>query len=142
MRETTVSSTLTVYHDGRFWVGVIEHVEDGCLRVGRIVFGPEPSNEELFVELVCKGWEGLVLSDSSGKAAPPEGRRNPKRRQRETARQSRGKGPSTKAQQVLAEQREMSAEHRRARARALRSERRNADYEARRQKAKRRHRGR
>ena len=28
MRKSEVSSTLTVYHDGQFWVGVVEHVEN------------------------------------------------------------------------------------------------------------------
>ena len=27
--QISVSPTLTVYHDGQFWVGQAEHVEDG-----------------------------------------------------------------------------------------------------------------
>ena len=40
--QISVSSTLTVYHDGQFWVGLAEHVEDGRYGVARIVFGEEP----------------------------------------------------------------------------------------------------
>ena len=29
MREIRVSSTLTVYHDGQFWVGTFERIENG-----------------------------------------------------------------------------------------------------------------
>lgn len=47
MRKTRVSSTLTVYFDGQFWVGMAELVEKGQLRACRIVFGAEPSNEEV-----------------------------------------------------------------------------------------------
>lgn len=43
MREIGVSSTLTVYHDGQFWVGVFERVEEGRLSARRVVFGTEPS---------------------------------------------------------------------------------------------------
>ena len=43
--QISVSSTLTVYHDGQFWVGLAEHVEDGRYGVARIVFGAEPSDE-------------------------------------------------------------------------------------------------
>ena len=43
--QISVSSTLTVYHDGQFWVGLAEHVEDGRYGAARIVFGAEPSNE-------------------------------------------------------------------------------------------------
>ena len=39
--QISVSSTLTVYHDGQFWVGLAEHVEDGRYGVARIVFGAE-----------------------------------------------------------------------------------------------------
>ena len=27
--QISVSSTLTIYHDGQFWVGLAEHVENG-----------------------------------------------------------------------------------------------------------------
>lgn len=45
--QISVSSTLTVYHDGQFWVGLAEYVEDGRYGVARIVFGAEPSDEEI-----------------------------------------------------------------------------------------------
>ena len=35
--QISVSSTLTVYHDGQFWVGLAEHVEDGRYGAARIV---------------------------------------------------------------------------------------------------------
>lgn len=38
MRKSEVSSTLTVYHDGQFWVGVVEHVEGGTLLFDGPVF--------------------------------------------------------------------------------------------------------
>ena len=37
--QISVSSTLTVYYDGQFWVGLAEHVEDGRYGVACIVFG-------------------------------------------------------------------------------------------------------
>ena len=45
--QISVSSTLTVYHDGQFWVGLAEHVEGGRYGAARIVFGAEPSDEEI-----------------------------------------------------------------------------------------------
>ena len=41
--QISASSTMIVYHNGRFWVGVAEHVEDGRYGAARIVFGAEPS---------------------------------------------------------------------------------------------------
>ena len=61
MRKSEVSSTLTVYHDGQFWVGVVEHVENGMLGVARLVFGAEPSNEEVYT-WVLERWTSLRLS--------------------------------------------------------------------------------
>lgn len=52
--QISVSSTLTLYHDGQFWVGIIERVEDDNLGVARIVFGAEPSDEEILQFVVEK----------------------------------------------------------------------------------------
>ena len=52
--QISVSSTLTVYHDGQFWVGLAERVEDGGYGVARIVFGAEPSDEEILRFVVNK----------------------------------------------------------------------------------------
>ena len=52
--QISVSSTLTVYHDGQFWVGLAEHVEDGRYSIARIVFGAEPSDEEILRFVVGK----------------------------------------------------------------------------------------
>ena len=54
----SVSSTLTVYHDGQFWVGLAEHVEDGRYGAARIVFGAEPSDEEI-LRFVVNKWAKL-----------------------------------------------------------------------------------
>ena len=42
--QVSVSSTLTVYHDGQIWVGLAEHVENGTYGVARIVFGAEEAD--------------------------------------------------------------------------------------------------
>ena len=58
--QISVSSTLTVYHDGQFWVGLAEHVEDGRYGAARIVFGAEPPNEEI-LRFVVNKWAKLSL---------------------------------------------------------------------------------
>ena len=58
--QISVSSTLTVYHDGQFWVGLAEHVEDGRYGVARIVFGAEPS-DEVILRFVTSEWEKLSV---------------------------------------------------------------------------------
>ena len=93
--QISVSSTLTVYHDGQFWVGLAEHVEDGRYGVARIVFGAEPSDEEILQFVVCK-WEKLSFFDGKpAEASKPA--KNPKRRAREAAKALKRPAVSTKA---------------------------------------------
>ena len=139
--QIRVSSTLTIYHDGQFWVGMFERVEGGRLSACRVVFGAEPSNEEI-QQLVCKGWCDLRFTESAVSAEVPKAADNPKRRQREAARELRQRGPSTKAQQAISEEREAMAEQRKAEARDRREQERQQQFELRQQKRKQKHRGR
>lgn len=85
--QISVSSTLTVYHDGQFWVGLAEHVEDGRYGAARIVFGAEPSNEE-----TCDSLQTNGRSSRSSATIQPR-RASPRRTQ---ATRSRG-GEGTQA---------------------------------------------
>ena len=114
--QISVSSTLTVYHDGQFWVGLAEHVEDGRCGVARIVFGDDPTE-----------------------ASKPA--KNPKRRAREASRALKQPAMGTKAQQTLASQREaMKRESARARSQR-RADEAEASFEQRKLKRKQKHRG-
>ena len=137
--QISVSSTLTVYHDGQFWVGLAERVEDGRYGAARIVFGTEPSDEEI-LQLVVGKWEKLsFFGDEPTEASKPA--RNPKRRAREAAKALKQPAMSTKAQQALANQREAmkrESAHARSRRRADEAE---ARFEQRKLKRKQKHRG-
>ena len=137
--QISVSSTLTVYHDGQFWVGLAEHVESGRYGVARIVFGAEPSDEEI-LRFVTSEWEKLsFFGDKATETSKPA--KNPKRRAREAAKALKGPAVSTKAQQALAAQREaMKRESAHVRSRR-RVEEADARYEQRKLKRKQKHRG-
>ena len=141
MREIRVSSTLTVYHDGQFWVGMFERVEEGRLSACRIVFGAEPSAEEI-QQLVCERWTELRFTEPIGCDEAPKVSQNPKRRQREAARELERRGPSTKAQQALSEAREAVALERRADSRERHEQEQRERFEKRQEKRKRKRRGR
>lgn len=137
--QISVSSTLTVYHDGQFWVGLAERVEGGRYGAARIVFGAEPSDEEILRFVVSK-WERLAFfGDEAAETKKPA--KNPKRRVREAAKALKRPAVSTKAQQALAAQREAM---KRGSAQA-RSQRRadevEARFEQRKLKRKQKHRG-
>ena len=137
--QISVSSALTVYHDGQFWVGLAEHVEGGRYGVARIVFGAEPSDEEILRFVVNKWAKLSFFGHDSTEASKPA--RNPKRRSREAAKALKQPAMGTKAQQALANQREtMKRESVRARSQR-RAEEADARFEQRRLKRKRKHRG-
>ena len=137
--QISVSSTLTVYHDGQFWVGLAEHVEDGRYGAARIVFGAEPSDEEI-LRFVASEWENLsFFGDDSTEASKPA--KNPKRRAREASKALKQPAMGTKAQQALAAQREaMKRESVRVR-KQRHAEKADARFEQRKLKRKRKHRG-
>lgn len=88
--QISVSSTLTVYHDGQFWVGLAEHVEGGRYGVARIVFGAEPSDEEI-LRFVTSEWGKLsFFGDKATETSKPA--KNPKRRARETDTMTQSEG--------------------------------------------------
>jgi len=140
MRMIGASSTLTVYHDGQFWVGVFERVEDGCYSACRVVFGAEPSNEEV-LDLVCNRYYELRFTKPTAHEETPKQASNPKRRQREASREMGRRGPSTKAQRALQEEREASARQRKADARDRREEDKRRQFEQRQERRKAKHRG-
>ena len=137
--QISVSSTLTVYHDGQFWVGLAEHVESGRYGVARIVFGAEPSDEEI-LRFVTSEWEKLsFFGDKATETSKPA--KNPKRRAREASRALKQPAMGTKAQQALANQREtMKRESIRARSRR-RADEAETRFEQRKLKRKQKHRG-
>lgn len=129
-------ATFTVYFDGQFWVGVLEEQSAGQLRAVRVVFGAEPSDAELYDWVQRNGRELFERLDEAA-AVPAEAsvarRGNPKRAQREAAREARMPEASTAAQRALkadqeirgtvaatdaSERREAEAERRRALKRA------------------------
>lgn len=119
--QISVSSTLTLYHDGQFWVGVVEHVEDGKLSACRIVFGAEPSNEEV-LQFVIRKWESLQFHGEE-EGSTPKIAKNAKRRIREASKELSRHPISTKSQQVLSEAREaLKAERETRRVQAKREE--------------------
>ena len=137
--QISVSPTLTAYQDGQFWVGLAEHVEGGRHGAARIVFGAEPSDEEI-LQFVISKWEKLsFFGHDPTEASKPA--KNPKRRAREAAKVLKRPAMGTKAQQALAAQREaMKQESAHARSRR-RAEEADARYEQRKLKRKQKHRG-
>ena len=57
----TSTTSLTVFFEGPFWVGVFERTAEGTLSVCRVVFGAEPREQEIY-ELILKKYTSLLFS--------------------------------------------------------------------------------
>ena len=106
-----MKTSLTVFFEDPFWVGVFERVDDGKLSVCKVTFGAEPKDYGVW-EFVLRHYDELVFSP----AVETEMRQiadNPKRRLRNVRKQTERSGIGTKSQQALQMQREeMKKEHR------------------------------
>ena len=143
--QVNISSTLTVLHDGQFWVGICEHAEAGRYGACRVVFGAvEPTDTEILA-FVCARWATLPFD----LAADPEAMRsaalehaNPKRRQREARKQLERAGVGTKAQQAMSAGYEARKAERKAESREARQDEAERRFAMKQRKRKEKRRGR
>ena len=75
-------STLTVFFENPFWVGVYERIDDDRYEVCKITFGAEPKDYEVW-DFLLKNWSKLKFSPPSKAERVEERKINPKRMQRE-----------------------------------------------------------
>ena len=134
-----VSGKLTVFFEDPFWVGVFERIENGRLSVAKVTFGAEPKDYEV-QEYIQKYYSGLKFSPAVDTVVK-DGKRSPKRLQREAKKQMLEIGIGTKSQQALKLQQEQNKQERKVRSR----EKREADelrmFELKQQKKREKHKG-
>ena len=93
---------LTVFHDGQYWVGVLEEQFLGKLRAAKYIFGSEPKDEEI-LQFVRQDMMQIVrgLSQEVAVRLTEAKRINPKRLARRAAEEMRNKGVSSYAQEAI-----------------------------------------
>ena len=135
--------SLTIYHDGQFWVGIIEVVEDGKLRAFRYVFGTEPKDTEILDFIYYKLLN--IINQSVHSGIDVEGKSdkkiNPKRLQRQVAKERNKVGVSTKAEEAIKQEYEEKKKSKKKRAKQYREELKDQKYLMKKQKAKAKHKG-
>ena len=97
---------LTVYFDDPFWIGVFERIENGKLSVSKVTFGAEPKDYEI-QDYIFSNYYKLKFSPAVD-VVVKEGKRNPKRLQRDAKKTVLEKGVGTKSQQALKLQQEQN----------------------------------
>ena len=106
-----MKTSLTVFFEDPFWVGVFERVDDGKLSVCKVTFGAEPKDYDVW-EYVLQHYDKLVFSPAV-EAETWQMADNPKRRLRNARKQTERSGIGTKSQQALQLQREQMKKERR-----------------------------
>ena len=99
-----MKTSLTVFFEDPFWVGVIERVDDGKLSVCKVTFGAEPKDYDVW-EFILQNYDKLVFSPAV-ETETKQTADNPKRRLRNVRKQTERRGIGTKSQQALQLQRE------------------------------------
>jgi hypothetical protein len=134
---------LTVFHDGQYWVGVLEEQFLGKLRAAKYIFGSEPKDQEI-LQFVCRDMLQIVrgLSQEVAVKQSEAKRMSPKRLARRAAEEMRKKGVSSYAQEAI----RLELEKRKRERQALTKQQLLAKLERKRElkilKAKEKHRGR
>ena len=104
-----MKSSLTVFFEDPFWVGIFERIDEGKLSVCKVTFGAEPKDYDVW-EFVLRHYSELVFSPAV-ETETKQTADNPKRRLRNARKQTERSGIGTKSQQALQLQREgMKAE--------------------------------
>ncbi|BBI33483.1 YjdF family protein [Cohnella abietis] len=93
---------LTVFHDGQYWVGVVEEQDQGKLKAARFIFGTEPNHEEVLEFIRCEMLELLSGLTQEVEIKHSGNRKvSPKRLARQAAFELSAKGISSHAQDAL-----------------------------------------
>ena len=134
-------STLTVFFENPFWVGVYERIDGDRYEVCKITFGAEPKDYEVW-DFLLKNWSKLKFSPPIKAERVEERKINPKRMQRMAQRELREPGIGTKSQQALKLQQELMKTERRVYSREQKEAEKERRFEQKQQKRKEKHRGR
>ena len=121
-------STLTVFFENPFWVGIYERVDGDRYEVCKITFGAEPKDYEVW-DFLLKNWSKLKFSPPIKAERVEERKINPKRMQREIHSKLQEPGIGTKAQQALKLQHEQNKLERKTISREQREEEKERQYE-------------
>lgn len=94
---------LTIYHDGQYWVGVLEQQEQDQLKAAKWLFGTEPKDTEVLEFIFHQATELLdQTTHSLDHLMKSNSKRiNPKRLARQVAKEMAERGVSTYAEQAM-----------------------------------------
>ncbi|WP_323703006.1 YjdF family protein [Mammaliicoccus sp. Dog046] len=132
---------LSVFHDGQFFIGLVEYSEGNKSKFAKYTFGSNPDDGEVlyFIEKYL-----LVLIENTKTSVnikKKKQRVNPKRLQRQVAKEQRSSNDLTKAQLALKEEQELKKKQSKKQSKAKRDAFNERKRKIKKYKAKEKHKG-
>ena len=104
--EEGQSLELSIFHDGQFFIGLVEYREKDKVKLVKFTFGTEPNSAEIFNFIYDHLDELMNQTKVSIEKKKPK-KVNPKRLQRQVAKEQKQPKTSTYAQKAIKKEQEM-----------------------------------
>ena len=132
---------LTIFHDGQFFIGLVEYTENQKSVFAKYTFGTEPDRETI-LKFIDKELLNLInKSKAITKNKSPRKKINPKRLQRQVEKEQKKKVITTQSQKALKKEQELKKKSSKKRNKLQKEEEKTRKRKIKKQKAKEKHKG-
>ena len=97
---------LLIFHDGQFFIGLVEYREEDTVKFAKYTFGTEPNSAEVF-NFIYSQLDTLINQTKVSIEKKKPKQVNPKRLQRQVAKEQKQPKTSTYAQQAIKKSRKL-----------------------------------
>lgn len=132
---------LTIFHDGQFFIGLVEYTENKKSVLAKYTFGTEPDRETI-LKFIDKELLNLInKSKAITKNKSSRKKINPKKLQRQVAKEQKKKVITTQSQKALKKEQELKKKNSKKRNKQQKEEEKARKRKIKKQKAKEKHKG-
>ncbi|MCI2848413.1 DUF2992 family protein [Staphylococcus hominis] len=132
---------LTIFHDGQFFIGLVEYTKNKKSVLAKYTFGTEPDRETI-LKFIDKELLNLInKSKAITKNKSSRKKINPKRLQRQVAKEQKKKVITTQSQKALKKEQELKKKNSKKRNKQQKEEKKARKRKIKKQKAKEKHKG-
>lgn len=132
---------LSIFHDGQLFIGLVEYKREDSLKISKHVFGQEPSDQKI-LEFISEELEHLIDSTHTRITTnEPVKRVNPKRLQREVAKEQKKQKFSTMAQEAIKKEQQINKKIRKEQKKVSRDQLKDYKRSIKKLKSKEKHKG-
>ncbi|MFW3591346.1 DUF2992 family protein [Staphylococcus caprae] len=132
---------LSVFHDGQFFIGLVEFSMNNSVKFSKHIFGQEPSDEEV-IEFIINDLERLIDNTQTQTTLKTQTTKvNPKRLQRKVAKEQKKPKFTTIAQEAMKKEQELKKKERKKRKKQNKEKHEAYKRSIKKQKAKEKHKG-